>query len=88
MVTVKELAVQSYSYRSYRPLGNPVVLVENFDRWRANEILVNCIDATPKLNEPNFSLIEELAALKINTPLTYGGGIKTIEHGVKVIIRL
>ena len=33
VITVKDsLAVQSFGYKNYLPLGNPEILVENLDR--------------------------------------------------------
>ena len=86
VVTVKEgRAVQSFSYEQYRPLGDPAILVQNYDRWQVCEILVNCIDATYNFQRPDFSLVQKLAALNIRTPLIYGGGIKSCDDGVRLI---
>ena len=78
-------AIQSYGYERYRPLGSPVVLVENYDQWFVDEILLNCIDATQLDGQPDFELVERMAELKISTPLTYGGGIKTVDHGIDLV---
>ena len=78
-------AVQSFNYEHYRPLGDPAILVQNFDRWKVCEILINCIDATSKFQRPDFSLVEKLAYLNVSTPLTYGGGIKSCNDGVRLI---
>ena len=61
VVTVKGgWAVQSFGYKSYLPLGRPEVLVENLDRWGADEILVHVIDRSVKKLGPDFNLIEKL----------------------------
>ncbi len=45
VVTVREgWAVQSFCYNRYLPLGRPEAIVENLDRWGADEILIHCID--------------------------------------------
>lgn len=86
VVTVKDgWAVQSFGYRRYLPLGKPEWLVENLDRWGADEILVQCIDRSPHQAGPDFALLEKLGALGLGTPLIYGGGIASAEDGVKVI---
>ena len=77
VVTVKSgWAVQSFGYRTYLPLGRPEVLVENLDRWGADEILVHVIDRSVKKLGPDFNLIEKIGELGSSTPIIYGGGIR------------
>lgn len=86
VVTVKDgWAVQSFGYGRYLPLGKPECLVENLDRWGADEILVQVIDRSAADLGPDFELLKKLARLALGTPLIYGGGIRTAEEGVKVI---
>ncbi len=86
VVTIKNgWAVQSFGYGRYLPLGKPECLVENLDRWGADEILVQAIDRTTHMAGPDFDLLSKLARLGLGTPLIYGGGIRTVEEGVKVI---
>lgn len=86
VVTVKNgWAVQSFGYRKYLPLGKPECLVENLDRWGADEILVQVIDRSQMNVGPDYELLGKLASLGLGTPLIYGGGIRTVEDGVKVI---
>lgn len=86
VVTVKNgWAVQSFGYHRYLPLGKPECLVENLDRWGADEILVQVIDRSAAGFGPDFTLLGKLARLGLGTPLIYGGGISTIEQGVQVI---
>lgn len=86
VITVKNgWAVQSFGYNRYLPLGKPECLVENLDRWGADEILVQVIDRSLAENGPDYELLKKLASLGLGTPLIYGGGISTVEEGVKVI---
>ena len=86
VVTVKNgWAVQSFGYRRYLPLGKPECLVENLDRWGADEILVQVIDRSAGNEGPDFKLLERLGALGLETPLIYAGGIRTVADGVKLI---
>lgn len=86
VVTVKNgWAVQSFGYRRYLPLGKPECLVENLDRWGADEILVQVIDRSMGSMGPDFELLGRLAKLGLGTPLIYGGGIRSVEDGVRVI---
>ena len=86
VVTVKNSwAVQSFGYRRYLPLGKPECLVENLDRWGADEILVQVIDRSSKGSGPDFALLERLGRLGLETPLIYTGGIRSVSDGVKLI---
>jgi imidazole glycerol-phosphate synthase subunit HisF len=86
VVTVKDgWAVQSFGYRRYLPLGKPEWLVENLDRWGADEILVLCIDRSSRMVGPDFTLLEKLGGMGLGTPVIYGGGISSVEDGLKVI---
>jgi imidazole glycerol-phosphate synthase subunit HisF len=86
VVTIKNgWVVQSRSYSQYLPLGKPECLVENLDRWGADEILVQVIDRSIDNAGPDFDLINRLARLGLGTPLVYGGGIRTVEDGIRVI---
>lgn len=86
VVTVKNgWAVQSFGYRRYLPLGKPECLVENLDRWGADEILVQVVDRSVAGMGPDFELLERLGALGLETPLIYAGGIRSVSDGVKLI---
>ncbi|WP_103668738.1 HisA/HisF-related TIM barrel protein [Pseudanabaena sp. BC1403] len=86
VVTVKDgWAVQSFGYRRYLPLGKPECLIENLDRWGADEILVQVIDRSRCNREPDFRLLESIGKLGLATPLIYAGGIRNVADSVKVI---
>lgn len=86
VVTVKDgWAVQSFGYKRYLPLGKPQCIVENLDRWGADEILVQVIDRSINGLTPDFGLLETLGRLGLETPLIYGGGIRSIDDGVQAI---
>lgn len=78
-------AVQSFGYRRYLPLGKPECLVENLDRWGADEIMVQVIDRSASGLGPDFELLKLLGELGLETPLIYAGGIRSVSDGVKVI---
>jgi imidazole glycerol-phosphate synthase subunit HisF len=78
-------AIQSIGYKRYLPLGKPECIVENLDRWGADEIIILSIDRTKNALGPDFSLIKKLSSLCLETPLIYGGGIASIDDGLKVI---
>jgi len=84
VVTVKDgWAVQSFGYRRWLPLGRPEVVVENLDRWGADEILLQCIDRGDR--GPDIALLERLCKRGLSTPLIYQGGIGSVADGVAVI---
>lgn len=84
MVTVKDgWAVQSFGYGRYLPIGKPAIVVENLDRWGADEIIIECIDRG--MQGPDYALLEDISREGLSTPLTYGGGIRTAEDAVKVV---
>lgn len=86
VVTVKNgWAVQSMGYKSYLPLGRPATLVENLDRWGADEILLQCIDRSKTNLGPDFCLLERIGRIGLSTPLIYSGGIRTAEDGVQAV---
>ncbi|WP_395054831.1 HisA/HisF-related TIM barrel protein [Polaromonas sp.] len=86
VVTVRNgWAVQSVGYRRYMPLGKPEMLIENLDRWGADEILVQCIDRTHAQLGPDFDLLKRVGALCLSTPLIYGGGIRNKDDGVRAV---
>lgn len=86
VVLVKEgWAVQSFGFQKYLPLGKPECLVENLDRWGADEIFVQSIDRSENNKGPDFELLAKLARLRLKTPLIYGGGIFKCEDSLRVI---
>jgi len=86
VVTVQNSwAVQSFGYNRYLPLGKPEVLVQNLDRWGADEILLQCIDRSHSAIGPDFELLKKVSDLGITTPLIYSGGIRDREDALKVV---
>lgn len=78
-------AVQSFGFRRYLPLGRPECMVENLDRWGADEILVQVIDRSAGDRGPDFDLLARLGRLGLKTPLIYGGGVASADHAVRAI---
>ena len=86
VVTIQNgLAVQSFSYSSYLPLGNPLCIIQNLDRWGVDEILIQVIDRSINQLGPDFDLLNKLGQLKISTPVIYSGGIRNLNDAVNVI---
>lgn len=86
VVTVKNgWAVQSFGYHRYLPLGKPECVVENLDRWGADEILVQVIDRSTTGVGPDFELLARLGELGLKTPLIYAGGIRSVSDGINLV---
>jgi len=86
VVTVKDgVAVQSFGYGRYLPLGRPEVLIENLDRWGADEILLQCIDRTRLGLGPDLALLDRVGRKGLSTPLIYGGGVRSVQDAVDVV---
>lgn len=86
VVTVRQgWAVQSFGYRRYLPLGRPEVLVENLDRWGADEILLQCIDRSSAGLGPDMALLDRIGKAGLSTPLIYGGGIRSAQDAVDCV---
>lgn len=86
VITIRDgIAVQSIGYRRYLPLGDPGVLVENLDRWGADEVVLQVIDASRAGSGPDFHMIERISKRRPGVPLLYGGGIRTAAEGVRVV---
>lgn len=73
---------KGFSHPKY--VGDPINAVKIFNEKEADELLVLDIDATVEGREPDYSLIERLAA-ECRMPLCYGGGVKTVAQAEKII---
>jgi cyclase len=84
VVTVKQgRVVQSFGYERHLPVGSPEVVIENFDRWGADEILLQCIDRDGA--GPDLDLLQRVSRMGLSTPLIYAGGIRNVAQGVAAI---
>lgn len=72
------LAVQSIGFRKYLPVGSPAVCAEFLNQWGIDEIVLLDLDATPAGREPDYALVEKVAA-KCLVPLAVGGGVKSLD---------
>ena len=68
------LHVQSFGFRQYLPVGNPVESAREFDRWGVDEIVLILLDDDP---EANRKLVSEVSKA-IAVPLAAVGGIRDI----------
>lgn len=86
VVTIKNnWVVQSFGYKKYLPIGRPECVIQNLDRWGADEILIQVIDRSTCNLGPDFELLANVAKLGISTPLIYAGGIRNSKDAVELI---
>ena len=91
------VVVQSKGFRRYQRLGNPFTIVERLTDWAADELVYLDISreavydlGRDDLNAPNretvLDILSDIAG-KCFMPLTFGGGIRTLEDAVVRIRR-
>ena len=86
VVTIKDKwVVQSFGYKKHLPIGRPECVIQNLDRWGADEILIQIIDRSILNLGPDFELLANIAKLGISTPLIYSGGVRNSKDAVEVI---
>lgn len=82
---LNNIAVQSYTYNRYLPLGKPEIVLEYLNKWGIDEIMI--LDIKNSIFQTNYLKKNLKNILKnCNTPVTIGGGINTIQD-VEYILR-
>lgn len=83
MVAVRDgRAVKSYGYERWQPAGGIRSALLNLDRWGVDEIVLIDVSRRHHL-DPN--VLAELSHTRLTTPLTYGGGIRTLDDVQSVL---
>ncbi|MBK7107113.1 MAG: imidazole glycerol phosphate synthase subunit HisF [Ignavibacteriae bacterium] len=75
--------VKTVKFREPKYVGDPINAVKIFNEKEVDELIIIDIDATVRNAEPDYKMIENVAA-ECRMPLCYGGGIKTIEQAQKI----
>ncbi len=75
--------VKTKNFKDPKYIGDPINAVKIFSEKEADEIIILDIDATKK-KEINFNLLSNIFSESF-VPITYGGGINTIETAKKII---
>lgn len=68
--------VKTVNFKSHKYVGDPINAVRIFNEKQVDELMVLDIDATVENREPDYQMIENLAA-ECRMPLCYGGGVKS-----------
>lgn len=76
--------VKTVKFNDPKYVGDPLNAVKIFNEKEADELTVIDIDASVLGHEPDYKMIENLAA-ECRMPLCYGGGIKTVEQAQRIL---
>lgn len=76
--------VKTTRFGSPKYVGDPLNAVRIFNEKEVDELIVVDIDATARNREPDYGLINSLAA-ECRMPLCYGGGVKKVEQIERII---
>lgn len=76
--------VKTVQFASPRYVGDPVNVLNIFSSLEVDEIVLLDIDAPRHGTPPPFPLLEQLAS-ECLVPLSYGGGIKSVEDAQRII---
>lgn len=76
--------VKSWRFGPSTYLGDPVNAVKIFNEKEVDEILLLDITCTREGREPDYALLEEIAS-EAFVPVTYGGGVRSVEAGRRLL---
>jgi cyclase len=76
--------VKTIKFAAPKYVGDPINAVKIFNEKEVDELIVLDIDASVQFKEPDYVMIKNLAK-ECRMPLTYGGGVKTVEHAKRII---
>lgn len=79
----KKGLVKTTKFKDPKYVGDPINAVKIFNEKEVDELIVVDIDATAEKRDPDYMMIENLAA-ECRMPICYGGGIKTIEQAQRI----
>ena len=75
--------VKTVKFSNPKYVGDPINAVKIFNEKSADELMVVDIDCTMYNYEPDYKMIENIAA-ECRMPLCYGGGIKSVEQAQRI----
>lgn len=79
----KKGLVKTTKFKDSKYVGDPLNAVRIFNEKEVDELIILDIDASTTGLEPDYKMIQNLAA-ECRMPLCYGGGIKTVEQAQKI----
>lgn len=75
--------VKTVNFKNPKYVGDPINAVRIFNEKEVDELTVFDIDATSNNREPDYKMIENLAA-ECRMPLCYGGGVNSVEQAQRI----
>lgn len=75
--------VKTVNFKNPKYVGDPINAVRIFNEKEVDELMVLDIDATAENREPNYKMIENIAA-ECRMPLCYGGGVNSVEQAQRI----
>jgi len=75
--------VKTVKFKNPSYVGDPINAIRIYNDKEVDELILLDISATQENKEPNYKLISD-AASECFMPLTYGGGIKTLDQAKKI----
>jgi cyclase len=76
--------VKGVGFNSWRRVGSILPAVKVYNTRQVDEIIIVDISASAQEAEPDFDMLKEIAYESF-VPLTFGGGIKNVEHIKKAL---
>ncbi len=76
--------VKTVRFGEPKYIGDPLNAVRIFNEKEVDELIVVDIDASRHMREPDYKLIANIAR-ECRMPLSYGGGVKTVEQFDRII---
>jgi len=76
--------VKTQRFAKPKYVGDPINAVRIFNEKEVDELMVLDIDATAAGRAPDYKMIENLAA-ECRMPLSYGGGVKSVDQAKRII---
>ena len=77
--------VKSIQFKNHKYVGDPINAVKIFNEKEVDELALLDISATAEQRPPDFSKIAEIAG-EAFMPLSYGGGITTLEQVKQILL--
>ena len=81
---IDESLVKTVRFKKYNYIGAPINTVKIFNELEVDELCFLDIRATVQKREPNFDILHEIAD-QCFMPLSYGGGIKSLDVAKKIL---
>jgi len=75
--------IKTTKFKDPKYVGDPINAVKIFNEKEVDELIVLDIDASRYGKEPDYKMIENLAA-ECRMPFCYGGGIKTVAQAQRI----